>query len=86
MPFSLVETDHVAGGALVGSPQGFSLTINPDGTIQDVNVTGMLLTGPGIGPGTTVPEPATWAMIILGFAGLGYMGWRQNAKREAALA
>jgi phospholipase/lecithinase/hemolysin len=23
-----------------------------------------------------VPEPATWAMIIIGFAGLGFAGWR----------
>jgi hypothetical protein len=86
MPFSLVETNHLAGGALVGSPQGFSLTINPDGTIQDVNVTGMLLTGPGVGPVTSVPEPPTWAMMLLGFAGLGYVGWRQTAKCKAALA
>jgi hypothetical protein len=26
---------------------------------------------------TTVPEPATWAMMLLGFAGLGYAGYRK---------
>jgi hypothetical protein len=26
--------------------------------------------------GTVVPEPSTWAMALLGFAGLGYAGWR----------
>jgi len=25
-----------------------------------------------------VPESSTWAMILLGFAGLGYAGWRSR--------
>jgi len=28
----------------------------------------------------TVPEPSTWAMLLLGFAGLGYAGYRQRRK------
>jgi hypothetical protein len=27
-----------------------------------------------------VPEPSTWAMMILGFAGLGFMGYRRKSK------
>jgi hypothetical protein len=34
---------------------------------------------------TFVPEPSTWAMMLLGFAGLGYLGYRSR-KRSAALA
>ena len=30
-----------------------------------------------------VPEPSTWAMMLLGFAGLGYAGWR--ARRQTVL-
>jgi hypothetical protein len=30
--------------------------------------------------GTPVPEPATWAMLALGFAGLGYAAFRRNTK------
>jgi hypothetical protein len=30
--------------------------------------------------GTPVPEPATWAMMALGFAGLGYAAFRRNTK------
>ena len=29
-----------------------------------------------------VPEPSTWAMMLLGFSGLGFMGWR-GARRTA---
>ena len=29
---------------------------------------------------TQVPEPSTWAMMLLGFAGLGYAAFRRNAK------
>jgi hypothetical protein len=32
-----------------------------------------------------VPEPSTWAMMALGFAGLGYAGYR-GSRRRAALA
>ena len=28
----------------------------------------------------TVPEPSTWAMMILGFAGIGFMGYRRSRK------
>jgi PEP-CTERM motif len=31
-----------------------------------------------------VPEPATWAMMILGFAGVGFMAYRRKSKRAVA--
>jgi hypothetical protein len=31
----------------------------------------------GIAIGATIPEPSTWAMLLLGFAGLGYAGYRR---------
>jgi PEP-CTERM motif len=30
-----------------------------------------------------VPEPSTWAMMLLGFAGLGFAGYRASLKRAA---
>ena len=33
---------------------------------------------------TSVPEPSTWAMMLLGFAGLGFAGYR--ASRKSAVA
>ena len=35
---------------------------------------------------TTVPEPSTWAMLLLGFAGLGYAGYRRARAGRATLA
>ena len=29
-----------------------------------------------------VPEPSTWAMMLIGFAGLGFAGWRSTRKTE----
>jgi hypothetical protein len=34
----------------------------------------------------TVPEPTTWAMMLIGFAGLGYVGYRRSRKRSGAVA
>jgi hypothetical protein len=40
-----------------------------------------------VGISDAVPEPATWAMMLLGFAGLGFAGYRKAKKaRAAALA
>jgi hypothetical protein len=35
--------------------------------------------------GSPVPEPSTWAMMAIGFVGLGYAGWR-GSQRTAAQA
>jgi hypothetical protein len=43
--------------------------------------------GPALGQPMTgtltisaVPEPSTWAMLILGFAGVGFMAYRRKSK------
>jgi hypothetical protein len=30
-----------------------------------------------------VPEPSTWALMLLGFAGLGFAGWRRSTAKAA---
>jgi hypothetical protein len=32
------------------------------------------------GSSPAVPEPSTWAMMLVGFAGLGYAGYRETKR------
>jgi PEP-CTERM motif len=32
---------------------------------------------------SAVPEPSTWAMMILGFAGVGYLAYRRRNQATA---
>jgi PEP-CTERM motif len=53
---------------------------DPIATLTDGN--GEVLSFDVAGPTLTaaVPEPSTWAMIILGFAGVGFMAYRRKSK------
>ena len=59
-------------------PDGFS-TIEPQG----INDFGHIVGGAFAAPG--VPEPPTWAMMLLGFAGLGFFACRRQ-RRSRGLA
>jgi hypothetical protein len=41
---------------------------------------------PLAGPGSAAPEASTWAMLLLGFAGLGFAGRRHSSQRVAMAA
>jgi hypothetical protein len=77
-PSSAADFRPSAGG-LTFAPTGIFVNVvgdNPapgDQLILDVTTKGSM---------TTVPEPSTWALMLLGFAGLGFAGWR----RRTALA
>jgi hypothetical protein len=43
----------------------------------------VLLTSSSPEPPTSVPEPSTWAMLLAGFAALGFMGFRRTRSRGA---
>ena len=76
-PFAATGT----GQLLLFSNTGVSMTLgveisHPAGagaTTGDINISG-------------VPEPSTWAMMILGFAGIGFMAYRRKAKTGFRLA
>ena len=38
-----------------------------------------LVFAPGVGNVAAAPEPSTWAMMILGFAGIGCMAYRRKS-------
>jgi hypothetical protein len=41
---------------------------------------------PNAGISASTPEPSTWAMMVLGFAGLGFAGYRKARKTSATAA
>ena len=47
-----------------------------------INSAGQIV-GVSDGP-ALVPEPSTWAMMLVGFAGLGYLGYRRAKEQRAA--
>jgi hypothetical protein len=60
-----------------------SLGLDPDSATAFV--TQVTFTGDGVFTGTmtaitAVPEPSTWAMMLLGFAGVGFMAYRRKSK------
>jgi hypothetical protein len=63
-----------------GNPESASAFVDPTYSVP----TGYsIVTSAGIGNG--VPEPSTWAMMLLGFAALGFVGYRR-VRRLAAPA
>lgn len=81
-----------AGGtASTGSAAYDTSTFVFDGLVSDTGFTSATFSSNSGGAGTgsynipeiitaavTVPEPATWAMMLLGFAGLGFAGYRRS--------
>jgi hypothetical protein len=71
----------VLQGQIVGDPQlqFTDVTVSPD----------QLATGGLVGneaAAGVVPEPSTWSMIILGFAGIGFIGYRTKRASGATAA
>jgi len=88
-----VDTLGVMHGFLDNA--GTFTTLDPTGstatTINGINDRGTVVgfymnaNGATIGTeGTMVPEPSTWAMMLLGFAGFGLLGYRKMRQRMAA--
>jgi hypothetical protein len=61
----------IGGGALI-TPGGAWHLYNPATTSFAVGLNGEQV--------TAVPEPATWAMMLLGFAGVGFTAYRRKSK------
>ena len=67
----------VTGGAIFNSGSSFATSA------------GTLVIGSLSGDATftaTIPEPSTWAMMLLGFAGLGFAGYRRSRKAVSIAA
>jgi hypothetical protein len=64
-------------------PAFFSADIQGNGTTGDVGADN-LIHGSGVNP--SVPEPSTWAMMILGFFGVGFMAYRRKSQTSLRFA
>jgi hypothetical protein len=58
-----------------------SLTLNSSGNISDIKQVRVDIAGNV----RAVPEPSTWAMMVLGFLGLGFMAYRRRGQRSFRL-
>jgi hypothetical protein len=67
---SLAGDPETAAGSAYADP---TFTIG-DPAYADYTITGV----PERPAAVATPEPATWAMMLLGFAGLGYAGYRRR--------
>jgi hypothetical protein len=80
----------ISGGQLVDLfSNGVGFGINP----TDTNVFGVVVATPDAavdyvanGVAVSTPEPSTWAMMVLGFAGVGFVGYRKSRKAVAVAA
>jgi hypothetical protein len=80
---TLGTEDIIASG---GSRGDFVSPDTSNGTlfISQYELVDRLSCGPGCSIGVGgVPEPSTWAMMILGFAGLGFMAYRRKQNGPA---
>ena len=69
-PWSISEEYVVTIG--LGAPPTVLSTISLDTTVN--------------GPIPILPEPSTWAMMLIGFVGLGYAGWRGSRRSMGHVA
>jgi hypothetical protein len=77
LTYTLGPNDIAGGNALFGGgPDSFELS--------PVTVTYTIPSTDGGGGVPGAPEPSTWAMMLLGFAGLGYAGFKRRPKARLA--
>lgn len=64
------------GGTFTLAVNDVNLTEQSGFDSTSADITGTIVTA-------AVPEPSTWAMIILGFAGVGFMSYRRKTSQPA---
>jgi hypothetical protein len=82
LPLGMIAAGTVSLSFDLKSGNGFGFTYDfADGPIaKALTPTAFDFTA---APTATIPEPSTWAMMLLGFAGLGYAGYRRSRSAVA---
>jgi hypothetical protein len=78
-PLALTTISYVATSAITAI--SFIETASNDGGNNDALIDGVSFQGPSVT--SAVPEPSTWAMMILGFCGVGFMAYRRKQNGSA---
>jgi hypothetical protein len=71
---------QTAGNNISPPETSYPFSVTQDYVGDTVAVRVAFNDNPGTWQVTAVPEPSTWAMMILGFAGLGFMAYRRKSK------
>jgi hypothetical protein len=83
-PRSLAWRDGGSSGGSNGSSDDRSFSGSYDSSVFAYLAGGsgatLTLNDPPLVWGIAAPEPSTWAMLLIGFAGLAYAGWRGRAR------
>jgi hypothetical protein len=81
------DTVTVNGNGTYTTPSGFTATMPGTYTwnvmyltLGDPNNNPAFAGGESVTVGSSVPEPSTWAMMLIGFAGLGF-AFRQSRRK-----
>jgi cholinesterase len=77
-------TDPCRGPPACSTPDTYFYYFNSHPSDAAHHIVGNELFTEVLGLPTPVPEPSTWAMMLLGFAGLGFAGHRGMRKRASA--
>ena len=85
-PMVVGSSGDTSGGSGLSDPIGTPGGDPPPTTPIDPIGTPGTPSGDTPGGAATVPEPSTWVMLLLGFAGLGYEAFRRSKARIPALA
>jgi hypothetical protein len=78
-PLTFAKSAYTASFADILGPGTYYAEVTGTVNVSHLGVGGTVTT-------STVPEPSTWVMMMLGFAGLGYAAVRRGSKDKAALA
>jgi hypothetical protein len=85
--FTSIDTNSPGVTTIVEAPVPYSITEEYD-VIIPISVSPTALSTISLqttdaGPIPIIPEPSTWAMLAIGFAGLGYAGYGRRRKSRA---
>jgi hypothetical protein len=73
-----------AGGSLTSGATNTAVELSGLNSFTSISFQDTIANNPAfeflVGEPSAVPEPSTWAMMILGFAGIGFMAYRRKSK------